>query len=268
MYLQLAEDNYLAASCGLPPVKPIRSRSKAPDKWATYDRKRAEWEACREGKGKPTSIHPFKKVLLAPGRALFYLMLDRNIDGVASRLATMDIQGLSRQWTKLGGEPNKLVKFINQGKKKAPHRRGLLTKFTGPQTLGEGEETEENPAALSKEQKTKIIAATSAFGVALAAAIPVTAPVAIPGGPILGTVIVGVMPFIKGAANKNAAEEAAGALVPDAPVPAVQGTDDEQTDVAWMDKTNFLGFTNKQTVLVGGSLAVIGGIIYIAKNRR
>ncbi len=45
-------DSYSNAdgNCGLPPIKPLRSRSKVPDKWKEYDRKKAAYDQCRSGK--------------------------------------------------------------------------------------------------------------------------------------------------------------------------------------------------------------------------
>ncbi len=270
MYLQLAEgDNtYLADQCGLPPIKPLRSRSKVPEKWAEYDRKKAEWDACREGKGKSTTFNPIKAAILAPGRALFLLILDMNIDGTASRLATSDVEGLKRQWNKMGGDSRKLIQMINAGKNKTPKRLGFLTKFVGPSALA-ADGDEENPSGITNDQKARIIAATTALGGVVASTFPASAPVAIPGGPILGTVIVGILPYIKQAANKSAAQEAAAAALAPLVVPA-DGTPGAPASQSWADKKNFLGFTNKQTLLFGGNAGalVLSGVLYQRKKKK
>lgn len=260
MFLQLAEDNHLADQCGLPPIKPLRSRSKVPEKWAEYDRKRAEWEACRAGKGKGTNM--VAGLTLAPGRAFFLALLDLNIDGLASRLAMGDMNQLKARWNKIGGDNDKLVKFINAGKGKPPRRVGFLNKFIGPTALAE----DENPNSLTNDQKARIIAATTALGGTIAATFPPTAPVAIAGGPILGTVIVALMPLIKSAANRTAAQEAIGAALPpvsDSPAPGAS-----PTSSSWLDKTNFIGFTNKQTLLVAGNLVGVGASAYMYKKKK
>lgn len=214
--------------------------------------------------------HPIKAVMLAPGRALFLLMLDENIDGLASRLATENISGLSKQWEKMGGDQRKLVQMINKGKGKKARRFGFLSKFTGAQHLGEDEE---NPANLSNDQKAKIIAASTALGAAIGATIPAAAPVAIPGGPILGSVIVGVIPFIKNAANKTQSAEDAGAnlpTIPEPPASILPGEDGEATAPgSWMGKKNFTGFTNGQTALGLVNIAgIAAGAVMIRKKKK
>lgn len=271
MHLQLAEGNnvYLADQCGLPPIKPLRSRSKAPEKWAEYDRKKAEWDACREGKGKSTTFDPVKAAILSPGRALFLLLLDMNVDGIASRLATSDVNTMKSMWNKMGGDSRKLIQMINDGKGKSPKRLGFLTKFVGPTALAEGDE--ENPSDLTNEQKAKIIAATTALGGVVAGAFPGTAPVAIPGGPILGTVIIRALPIIKQAANKTEQDEKNGAALPPLPLPSkdlVRPTNTVGT-LSWADKKNFTGLTNKTTVLIAGNLVGFGGAgILFMKNKK
>jgi len=200
-------------------------------------------------------------------------LLDHNVDGLASRLATQNMPALSAQWRKLGGDPRKLVDFINKGKKKAPKRHGFLKKFTGPQALADGEAGsgagDENPAALSADQKAKIITASTALGAALAVTIPATAPIAIPGGPILGTVIVGIMPFIKNAANKTDAEEAAGALIPDAILPPTEAPDGTETGGNWLAKQNKLGISNGLTLMIGtGIVGAVGATASYKRNKK
>lgn len=214
--------------------------------------------------------HPVKAVVLAPGRALFLLLLDENIDGLASRLATEDISGLSAQWEKMGGDKQKLVKFINNGKGKKKRDFGFLKKFQGPQTLAD-DSSDENPAGLTADQKAKIIAASTALGAAIGATIPAAAPIAIPGGPILGTVIVGVAPYIKNAAKRTDSSEAAGAAAPTIPDPGPSTFPDggsTAVESGWFDRTNFTGFTNKQTALASVNIVGITGSVIMFRKRK
>jgi hypothetical protein len=283
MHLQLAENNEICVTelcdnCGLPPIRPLRSRAKAPDKWAIYDRKKAEWDACREGKGKSTEIHPWLAQKLLPGRAGFLVLLDFNIDGLASRLATENIAAMSSHWAKIGGDPRKLIQFINIGKSKPPRRFNFLTRFKGPNALAEGEvQDDENPAGLTDGQKAAIIGAATAASTAIGAAIPPAAPVIIPAGPIVGAVIVAMYPFIKNAANKSDTAEDAGSRMADIPLPSpttptTQTTTPRSTptQAPWLDQKNFTGFSNKQTVLVGVNAAgvVTAGILYKRKKKK
>jgi len=274
MYLQLAEDTspYLADQCGLPPLKPLHTneanaRRRNPERWAEYDRKRKEWEDCRAGKGKSTSLHPLRSVILAPGRALFLALLDWNVDGLASRLATENMTGLKAQWSKLGGDQRKLVEFINKGKKKQPKRVNFLDKFKGAQALAEDTPTDENPAGLTPAQKTAIIGASTTLGVTLGGVIPPIAPISIPGGSILGTVIVGIYPFIKNASLKTAAQETAGALVPDAPLPPTTPGGNEGA-ANFLNKKNFTGMSNAATISIVAAVTGAGATYYFYKKKR
>lgn len=267
MYLQLAENN-LSDQCGLPPIHPLRSRAKDPSGWAKYDAKKKAWDDCRTGKGKST-VNPIKAVVLAPGRAVFLIMLDYNIDGLASRLATEDITALTAQWNKLGGDSAKLVQMINNGKGKPAHRMGFLTKFTGGTALAD-DGTEENPGNLTNDQKVKIIAASTALGTAIGATFPPTAPVAIPGGPILGTVLVGLIPFIKNAANKTPSSETAGANLPTIPPPPDSTLPDGSPGATspWLSQTNSItGYSNSVTLIAGTVIVGSGASAYLLTRK-
>ena len=220
----------------------------------------------RKKKDKTEKRHPLKAVTLAPGRSLFLLMLDYNIDGLASRLATQDISGLSSQWRKMGGDPDKLVKNINKGKKKKPHKFGFLDKFKGPAALAD-DGSDENPAGLSNSQKAAIIGASTALGAAIGATIPATAPIAIPGGPVLGTVLVGVMPYIKKGANQTDAQAAAGSTTPDAPVPPSEPVETVADALPWLGRKNFTGFSNSITLIGSTALVAAGGAGYLYKKK-
>lgn len=206
--------------------------------------------------------HPVKKVLLAPGRAFFLALLDYNIDGLASRLATENLTGLSHQWEKIGGDQQKLIKFINAGKKKQPRRLGFLDKFKGSQ-LSEDVPTDENPAGLTSQQKARVLTATTGLSTAIAAAIPATAPIALPAGPALGAVIIAVMPFIKNAANKTAADESAGSNTPPTPEPPPSQEPDGAEDTGGDFWKKY-----KTPILIGGGLIAIGAAYYFMKPKR
>lgn len=198
MYLQLAdnEEYQLADSCGLKPLKPLRSRDKVPEKWAEYDAKLAAWTQCRLDKGKGTSI--IAAVALAPARALFSLMMDLNVDGIATKFALMPYNEVKENWLKVGGDIDKLAKWINKGKGKKPLKIGLLKKFKTGGTLAEREYLSE----VTDAQKAGIVAATTAAGTAIGTAVPgVGNVVGGTAGASLGTLIIAILPLFKKASN-------------------------------------------------------------------
>ena len=199
MYLQLAdnEEYQLADSCGLKPLKPLRSREKIPAKWAEYDAKLAAWTQCRLDKGKGTSI--IAAVALAPARALFSLMMDLNVDGIATKFALMPYNEVRENWLKVGGDIDKLAKWINKGKGKKPLKIGLLKKFKTGETLAEREYLSEE---ITDAQKAGIVAATTAAGTAIGSVVPGVGNIVGGGaGASLGTLIIAILPLFKKASN-------------------------------------------------------------------
>jgi hypothetical protein len=70
-----------------------------------------------EGRGVFQNV---KKIGLAPGRGAFLLILKANFRGLASRLAKAPAEKLAGFWGKLGGDKDKLMSAINDGKNKKP----------------------------------------------------------------------------------------------------------------------------------------------------
>ena len=202
-YRTLNEDMFLA------------KRTKEQRKLDRKERK----EDRKANKGKR---NPLKKVLLAPGRGAFLALLDLNIDGIATRLAKGDITKLGEQWIKLGGDRNKLIKNINKGAKKKPKKLGFLSKLVGKEGMGENEfmlaqryypmlnednDTEENPAGVSKEVKAKILAISTGVATTIGGLVGGPAGVTLgAAGPALGIVIIGVLPLLKKGADLPQAE--------------------------------------------------------------
>lgn len=203
MYLQLAENDYqLADSCGLKPLKPLKKREKDPKKWAEYDAKLAKWEKCRLDKGKGTSIA--NAIAFAPARALFSLMVDLNVDGIATKFAVMPYNEVRENWLRVGGDIDKLSKFINKGKGKKPLKIGLFTKFKSSGALADREYLNEEP---TDAQKAAIVAATTAAGTAIGSVVPAVGNIVGGGaGASLGTLIIAILPFIKKASNSSAGD--------------------------------------------------------------
>lgn len=67
-----------------------------------------------------------KTASLAPGRNLFRIMVQNNLDGIASKLAKMNQAQILDLWKKVGGEPGKIAADIRNGSAKPAKKLGLL----------------------------------------------------------------------------------------------------------------------------------------------
>jgi hypothetical protein len=67
-----------------------------------------------------------KTVLLAPGRNLFRIIVQGNLDGFASKLAKLDQGRLANLWKNAGGDPGKLSADIRKGASRPAKKLGLL----------------------------------------------------------------------------------------------------------------------------------------------
>jgi len=207
-----------------------RESNRVPEHWRTLnediflakrtkEQRKLDRKERKENKGKR---NPLKKALLAPGRAAFLAMLSLNIDGIATRLAKGDVTKLGEQWLKLGGDRNKLIKNLNKGAKKKQKKLNFLKKITGKEGMGEDEfmlaqryypilnednDTEENPAGVSKEVKAKILAICTGVATTIGGLVGGPAGVTLGvAGPALGTVIIGILPLLKKGSDLPEAE--------------------------------------------------------------
>lgn len=67
-----------------------------------------------------------KTASLAPGRNLFRVIVQNNLDGIASKLAKMNQAQILDLWKKVGGEPGKIAADIRKGSAKPAKKLGLL----------------------------------------------------------------------------------------------------------------------------------------------
>jgi len=268
MFLQLAEPNVqLSANCGLPPIKPLRSRDKAPDKWREYDAKLKKYNECRTGKGKPTagSRNPLAVAGLAAGRALFLAMLTFNLDGLATKMARRDWKQLQAMWLKAGGNPKKLSDAINKGKGKKVKKIGFIDKFKGKQ-LSEDIFLSQEPDG---ELKALVISASTAAGTAIGSAVPAIGTAAgAAGGASLGSVIVTLLPTILQAANDKIADIDGSTPPPVAPVP--EGEDIPETTTGGANGGANGGetfFQKNKFLIIGGAVAAAGLIYFLTRKK-
>jgi hypothetical protein len=266
----LNEDMFLA--------KRTKEQRKADRKERKEDRKERK-EDRKANKGKR---NPLKKVLLAPGRAAFIALLDLNIDGIATRLAKGDISKLGEQWIKLGGDRNKLIKNINKGAKKKPKKLGFLSKLVGKEGMGEDEfmlaqryypilnednDTEENPAGVSKDVKAKILAISTGVATTIGGLVGGPAGVTLgAAGPALGIVIIGILPLLKKGADlpQAEAETPPTSEIVEPPVDVDDDKDDDKDDDVSDNKTKIKKYLPYVAV---GLVAVVGGYFLLKRKK-
>lgn len=107
-----------------------------------------------------------KTASLAPGRNLFRVIVQNNLDGIASKLAKMNQAQILDLWKKVGGEPGKIAADIRKGSAKPAKKLGLLglvkKKLTAKGIRGIG--------ATDAQVITEIVPAATAAGTAVGAA--------------------------------------------------------------------------------------------------
>lgn len=107
-----------------------------------------------------------KTASLAPGRNLFRVMVQNNLDGIASKLAKMNQAQILDLWKKVGGEPGKIAADIRKGSAKPAKKLGLLglvkKKLTAKGIRGIG--------ATDAQVITELVPAATAAGTAVGAA--------------------------------------------------------------------------------------------------
>lgn len=225
--------------------------------------------------------NPLKVALLAPGRGAFIGMLDLNIDGLATRLSKGDVTKLGNQWLKLGGDRNKLIKALNKGAKKKPKKLNILNKLTGKKGMSEDEfllaqryypmlnddATDENPANVTGDEKAKIIAVCTGAATAIGGLILPPAGAAIgAAGPILGAVVIGLLPMIRKGADipEAEAEIPPTGEIPEPPVDGVpEGVPDADGNVV-DTKAKLLKYLPYVAV---GVVAVVGGYFLLKRKK-
>jgi len=263
-----------------------RESNRVPEHWRTLNEdmflaKRTKEQKKldrKERKEKRKKRNPLKKVLLAPGRAAFIALLDLNIDGIATRLAKGDISKLGEQWIKLGGDRNKLIKNINKGAKKKPKKLGFLSKLVGKEGMAEDEfmlaqryypilnednDTEENPAGVSKDVKAKILAISTGVATTIGGLVGGPAGVTLgAAGPALGIVIIGILPLLKKGADlpQAEAETPPTSEIVEPPV----DVDDDKDDDADDNKTKIKKYLPYVAV---GLVAVVGGYFLLKRKK-
>jgi len=126
-------------------------------------------------------------VVFAAGRGLFMLMLENNIDGMASKIAQTNTSALMDRWYKIGGNRTKLGEAIRKGSSRPAKVMNFLPRLKkvvgNTQVNGIG--------AIPDGIKAGIITACTAAGTAIGGAPQGTA-----AGASLGAVVVELLPIL------------------------------------------------------------------------
>lgn len=235
-----------AGSCAMGGMGKTRDERKQARQQRRSERKENRKEA-REGRSKGA------KLVLAPGRNLFLIMIRWNLDGIATGLAKMNQNDLFSYWKKAGGNTDKLLKAINKGKNKPNRRLGLLgrlKKKAGITGIGATIDSDALKAAIP----AAATAAGTAVDVATAGA---TAGAGTASGVSLGAVLLAMLPIveqlIKGSTDtqENIETYAEGSIDP--------GTPAEQ------DNDSDSGSSN--TMLIVGGIAAAAAIFYFTRKK-
>lgn len=189
------------------PKKKAERQQKRDDKQKERDQKREARKDCG-----PQGLKP---VTLSAGRNLFLLIVQSNLDGLATKFSTMDQEKLRQNWCNVGGNPQSLFDAIRTGSSRKSKKLGLLgrlAKAGGVKINGAF-----IGATLTQDQAKKIadavvpaaIAAGTAVGVATGQPAQGAA-----GGVSLGAVIKGILPIITDAIIKLLPDENTAVIAP------------------------------------------------------
>ena len=189
-----------------------------------------------------------KTILLAPGRQLFRIIVQGNLDGIATKLAKLDQAKVAKLWVQAGGEAGKLSADIRKGSSRPSKKLGLLgiikKKLAAKGLKGLG--------ATDAQVAQFVTPAATAAGTVI------SGPTGAAAGASLGEVLKALMPILQQLLAATAAADMTDNLTPPGPLPPI--TDPEPGS----------GVTASGTPAApaGGGIAPAGGsnkmILYIA----
>ena len=152
-----------------------------------------------------------KTVLLAPGRNLFRIIVQGNLDGFASKLAKMDQGRIATLWKNAGGDAGKLAADIRKGASRPAKKLGLLglikKKLAAKGIKGLG--------ATDAQIIPFVTPAATAAGTVVAG------PTGAAAGASLGEVLKALMPILQQLLAATAAADMTDNLTPTGPLPPI-----------------------------------------------
>ncbi|MEI8285725.1 MAG: transglutaminase-like domain-containing protein [Actinomycetes bacterium] len=195
-----------------------------------------------------------KTILLAPGRQLFRLIVQGNLDGFATKLAKLDQAKVAKLWVQAGGEAGKLSADIRKGSSRPSKKLGLLgiikKKLAAKGLKGLG--------ATDAQVAQFVTPAATAAGTVI------SGPTGAAAGASLGEVLKALMPILQQLLAATAAADMTDNLTPPGPLPPI--TDPEPGSGVTAPGTPAAPGTSAAPA--GGGIAPAGGsnkmILYIA----
>ena len=154
-----------------------------------------------------------KTVLLAPGRQLFRIIVQGNLDGFATKLAKLDQAKVAKLWVQAGGEAGKLSADIRKGSSRPSKKLGLLgiikKKLAAKGLKGLG--------ATDAQVAQFVTPAATAAGTVISGGTPAGTAA----GASLGEVLKALMPILQQLLAATAAADMTDNLTPPGPLPPI-----------------------------------------------
>ena len=188
-----------------------------------------------------------KTVLLAPGRQLFRLIVQGNLDGFATKLSKLDQGRIATLWKNAGGEPGKLSADIRKGASRPAKKLGLLgiikKKLAAKGIKGLG--------ATDAQVAQFVTPAATAAGTAVGGAGGAAA------GASLGEVLKALMPILQQLLAATAAADMTDNLTPPGPLPPITDPEPGAGPTAPGSSTAPAAGSNKMILYIAAAAAAV-----------
>lgn len=188
-----------------------------------------------------------KTVLLAPGRQLFRLIVQGNLDGFATKLSKLDQARIATLWKNAGGEPGKLAADIRKGSSRPAKKLGLLgiikKKLAAKGIKGLG--------ATDAQVAQFVTPAATAAGTV------VSGPSGAAAGASLGEVLKALMPILQQLLAATAAADMTDNLTPPGPLPPITDPESGTGVTAPGSSTAPSAGSNKMILYIAAAAAAV-----------
>ncbi len=200
-----------------------------------------------------------KVIGLAPGRGLFRVMVETNLDGFATKLAAMDQNKLKFHWQKVGGNYGTLVSSINKGKARPVKTLGFLAKLKKAGAV--------NGLGATGGLEEAIVVAAPLVGAAVGSIVPGAGTAAgTTAGVSLGAVLLAILPIVQDLISKIPS----GTQAPEGDAffnPGTTNLNNFQPETSsggdFWNQTSLFGLKNKYAIGLG--VAILAGV-YLYNN--
>jgi hypothetical protein len=225
------------------------------DKFRSAVKEKTQQFTTWVGEKKQDVAGAVKTATLAPGRALFLILVKNNLDGLASKLQKIDQGKLRNAWNKAGGNWTVLTDNIRIGASKPSRKLGFLAALrkTGINGIGAI-----NQAA--------IMSIATSVGTAIGTAVPGAGTAAGAGaGASLGSVLIAIQEILPDLIKLFSAADATTGDKVTVPSGSFE-TVTEEADGGTSQQPKPSGGGN--TALIVGGIAVAAAIIYFANKKK